>query len=266
MYDRFKRKINYLRISITDRCNLRCTYCMPECGVTLLKHEEILSFEEILEVVKVSVGLGVDKVRITGGEPLVRRGVVDLVKMVSEVEGINDLAMTTNGTLLEEFAVSLKKAGLDRINISLDTLDTKKYKEITRVGDIQNVLSGINAAKEAGLNPVKINCVIKNSPLEQDAQQVAAFCKENDLEVRFIKEMDLESGSFSRVIGGDGGHCKSCNRLRLTANGKIKPCLFSELEFDIRELGVERAILKAVGLKPKAGLENKVNKFSNIGG
>lgn len=239
---------------------------MPECGVNLISHREILSFEEILEVIKVSVKLGVDKIRITGGEPLVRKDIVDLVKMIAEVPGIKDLAMTTNGTLLEKLAIPLKKAGLHRVNISLDTLDAEKYNSITRVGEIQQVISGIIAAREAGLNPIKINCVIKETPLEADAQGVAAFCKENDLEVRFIKEMDLEEGVFSRVIGGDGGHCKSCNRLRLTANGKVKPCLFSELEFDVRELGIEQAILRAIGRKPESGSENKINKFSNIGG
>lgn len=266
MYDRFKRKINYLRISVTDRCNLRCTYCMPECGVDLISHKDILSFEEILEVVKVSVELGVDKIRITGGEPLVRKGIVELVEMIAGVPGIKDLAMTTNGTLLSKYAHPLKKAGLHRVNISLDTLDPDKYTSITRIGHIQQVLAGIESAKQAGLTPVKINCVIKASPLEEDARQVAAFCKKNDLEVRFIKEMDLEEGVFSKVIGGDGGHCKSCNRLRLTANGKIKPCLFSDLEFDVRELGAENAILRSVDLKPKSGTENKINKFSNIGG
>ena len=266
MFDRFKRKINYLRISVTDRCNLRCTYCMPECGVDLISHKDILSFEEILEVVKVSVELGVDKIRITGGEPLVRKGIVDLVEMIAGVPGIKDLAMTTNGTLLSKYAHPLKKAGLHRVNISLDTLDPDKYTSITRIGHIQQVLTGIESAKQAGLTPVKINCVIKASPLEEDARQVAGFCKKNDLEVRFIKEMDLEEGVFSKVIGGDGGHCKSCNRLRLTANGKIKPCLFSDLEFDVRELGAEHAILRSVDLKPKSGTENKINKFSNIGG
>ena len=239
---------------------------MPECGVDLISHKEILSFEEILEVVKVSVELGIDKIRITGGEPLVRKGIVELVKMIALVKGIKDLAMTTNGTLLEKFAAPLKNAGLHRVNISLDTLDAAKYTTITRVGQIQQVLTGINAAKEAGLIPIKINCVIKESPMEEDARMVAAFCKENDLVVRFIKEMDLEEGVFSRVIGGDGGHCKSCNRLRLTANGKIKPCLFSDLEFDVRELGIEQAILRSIGNKPKSGSENKINKFSNIGG
>ena len=266
MYDRFNRKINYLRISVTDRCNLRCTYCMPECGVDLISHSDILTFEEIFEIVKVGVRLGIDKVRITGGEPLVRRGVVDLVKMIAGIPGIKDFAMTTNGVLLDQFAEPLAQAGLQRINISLDTLNPEKYKAITRMGDIQNVLKGIRAAKEAGLLPVKINCVIKESPLEDDAREVAVFCKENDLEVRYIKEMDLEKGVFSRVIGGDGGHCESCNRLRLTANGKIKPCLFSDLEFDVRELGVEEAIYRAIDSKPKSGTENKQNKFSNIGG
>jgi len=239
---------------------------MPECGVDLISHKEILSFEEILEVVNKGVDLGIDKIRITGGEPLVRKGIVDLVEMIANVDGVKDLAMTTNGTLLEKFATPLKKAGLHRVNISLDTLNAEKYTSITRVGDIQQVLTGINAAKLAGLTPIKINCVIKSTPMEEDARQVASFCKENELELRFIKEMDLEEGVFSKVIGGDGGHCKSCNRLRLTANGKIKPCLFSDLEFDVRELGVEQAIFRSIGIKPESGTENKINKFSNIGG
>ncbi len=266
MYDRFKRNINYLRISVTDRCNLRCVYCMPEQGVELIKHEEILSFEEITEIVRTGVELGIDKVRITGGEPLVRRGIVDLVEMLSQIGGIKDLAMTTNGVFLDKYAEPLAKAGLHRVNISLDTLDPERFREITRVGSIETVLRGIEAAKNAGLTPVKINCVIKKTPLEKDAREVAAFCKKNDLKVRFIKEMDLEDGIFSKVIGGEGGHCAVCNRLRLTANGKLKPCLFSDLEFDVRELGIKEAFLQAVGQKPRSGTENKINKFSNIGG
>ncbi|NOX47793.1 MAG: radical SAM protein [Chlorobi bacterium] len=266
MFDRYNRRINYLRISVTDRCNLRCVYCMPEKGVDLISHHDILTFEEITEVVKTGVELGIDKVRITGGEPLVRRGIVDLVTMISAIGGIKDLGMTTNGIFLDQFAKPLAEAGLDRVNISLDTLDPKRFKEITRLGDINAVLQGIRSAKDAGLNPVKINCVIKNSPREEDARQVAAFCKENDLTVRFIKEMDLETGVFSKVIGGEGGHCAVCNRLRLTANGKIKPCLFSDLEFDVRDLGVRQAYFDALGLKPKSGTENTVNKFCNIGG
>lgn len=266
MFDRFNRKITYLRISVTDRCNLRCTYCMPECGVELLNHKEILSFEEIVETVKFGVEHGIKKVRITGGEPLVRKGIVDLVKMLSEIQGIEDLAMTTNGTLLDQFAQPLAKAGLNRVNISLDTTDPGKYKQITRVGDIEAVIKGIDGAKAAGLTPIKINCVIQDSILEENAIDVANFCEQNNLKVQYIKEMDLEKGTFSKVIGGEGGNCKSCNRLRLTANGKLKPCLFSDIEFDVRELGVEYAFSKALGLKPKSGTENTVNKFSNIGG
>jgi cyclic pyranopterin phosphate synthase len=266
MLDLFNRNINYLRISVTDRCNLRCNYCMPEEGVELMHHKDILSFEEIQEIVRICAGMGVDKVRITGGEPLVRRGIVDLVKMLSAIQGIKDLSMTTNGTLLEHFAIPLAKAGLQRVNISLDTLKFENYGNITRVGDISNVMSGIEAAVEAGLTPIKINCVIKKSRDETDAREVDAFCRERGFQVRFIKEMNLRSGVFSTVIGGDGGNCKSCNRLRLTANGKIKPCLFSDLEFDVRELGIEQAIIRAIGKKPESGTENLVNSFSNIGG
>jgi cyclic pyranopterin phosphate synthase len=239
---------------------------MPECGVDLIRHEEILSFEEIVDVVRKAVNIGIDKVRITGGEPLVRRGIVDLVEMISEIPGILDFAMTTNGILLDKYARQLKNAGLHRVNISLDTLDPEKYASITRVGKLSHALAGIEAAINAELDPVKINCVIKQSILEDDARQVAKFCQKKNLEVRFIKEMDLEEGLFARVIGGDGGHCQSCNRLRLTANGKIKPCLFSDLEFDVRQLGPEQAIFKAVGLKPLSGTENRNNRFSNIGG
>lgn len=266
MYDRFNRKINYLRISVTDRCNLRCTYCMPEEGIHLIQHQDILSFEEILDVVKSSVGMGINKVRITGGEPLVRRGIIDLIGMISSVEGITDLSLTTNGTLLGRFATELANSGLNRVNISLDTIDEQKYSEITRGGDIHSVLKGIIAAKKAGLEPIKINCVIRNSKDEKDAVGVRKFSMKNGLQVRFIRQMSLKNGDFSVVEGGDGGNCNICNRLRLTANGKIKPCLFSDLEYDVRELGVEQAILLALGAKPLEGTKNRLGDFYNIGG
>ncbi len=155
MLDRFNRKINYLRISITDRCNLRCTYCMPECGVDLISHKKVLTFEEITEIARTGVKLGIDKVRITGGEPLVRRGVVDLVKMISEIPGILDFSLTTNGTLLNQFAESLAKAGLHRVNISLDTLNPDRYKEITRIGDINSVLKGIRCSQKSWIKSNK---------------------------------------------------------------------------------------------------------------
>jgi len=163
VYDRFNRSINYLRISVTDRCNLRCRYCMPEEGVVGMNHRDMLTFEEITESVRVAVGMGIDKIRITGGEPLVRKDIVNLVAMISAVEGAKDLTMTTNGIFLEEFARPLKEAGLQRINISLDTMDADRYRKITRGGDLNRVLNGIKAAKEAGLTPVKINCVVFKS-------------------------------------------------------------------------------------------------------
>jgi len=266
MYDRYKRKINYLRISVTDRCNLRCEYCMPAEGIKMLAHEDILSFDEITEVTRVAVSMGVDKVRITGGEPLVRKGIVDLVKMLSDIEGINDFAMTTNGTLLPKFAQALADAGLQRVNISLDTLNPEKYKKITRLGKLEDALNGIKAAKKAGLLPIKLNCVVKKSADEPDAKQVKAFAEEQGLQVRFIPQMNLETGEFGIVDGGDGGNCKICNRLRLTSNGNIMPCLFSELGYNVRELGAKEAILKALGNKPRFGSVNSISHFNNIGG
>ena len=266
MYDRYNRKINYLRISVTDRCNLRCVYCMPEEGIPLLRHQDILSFDEILAVTRTAVSMGVDKVRITGGEPLVRKGIVDLVEMIAGIDGIRDFGMTTNGLLLPKFANDLARAGLRRVNISLDTLDTEKYHQITRLGNLDDALKGIAAAEKAGLTPIKINCVVKKSGLEPDAIAVTEWAKERGYQVRFIPEMDLETGVFGVVQGGDGGNCKICNRLRLTANGKIKPCLFSDLEYDVRELGAEQAIKMALADKPISGSKNHMNRFSNIGG
>jgi GTP 3',8-cyclase len=266
MYDRFNRRINYLRVSVTDRCNLRCTYCMPAEGIRLISHDEILSFEQIAEVVKEAVALGIDKVRITGGEPLVRKGVVNLVSMISQIEGVRDLGMTTNGTLLEKYAEDLAKAGLHRVNISLDTLDPEKYRQVTRGGDIATVLAGIKAAKSAGLEPIKINCVVTKSSSEPDAAEIREFCRKNGLGVQFIPMMNLETGCFSSVEGGEGGNCRSCSRLRLTANGYIKPCLFSNGQISIRELGIREALLQAVSMKPERGQTNNTDKFHNIGG
>jgi cyclic pyranopterin phosphate synthase len=266
VYDRFNRNINYLRISVTDRCNLRCTYCMPEEGIPLVSHKEILSFNEIRDFTMIAVASGVTKVRITGGEPLVRKGIVALVEMLSSIKGINDLSMTTNGVFLKDFASDLKTAGLHRVNISLDTVDAAEFKTITRGGNIDDVFAGIKAAKEAGLLPVKINCVIKKSKEEPAAVAVTDFCKRNGLEIRYIRQMDLVKGHFAAVEGGSGGECAMCNRLRLTANGKLKPCLFSNIELDIRELGYEEALKRTIALKPECGSTNETGSFYNIGG
>lgn len=266
MYDRFNRKINYLRISVTDRCNLRCVYCMPAEGVDLMAHKDILSFEEIVDFTKKAVADGVDKVRITGGEPLVRQDILKLIKSLGEIEGIKDFGMTTNGILLPKYAQDLKAAGLMRVNISLDTMDPQRFKEITRLGNIDDVFAGIEAAKKAELFPIKINCVIKKSHDEPDAKAVAAYCEANGLEIRYIHEMNLETGEFSIVEGGEGGDCKNCNRIRLTANGDVMPCLFSDLSFNARELGAEKAIAESLKNKPRSGTSNHTGKFNNIGG
>ncbi len=266
MLDKYNRKINYLRISVTDRCNLRCLYCMPAEGIKLISHEEILSYDEIYEVAKIAASMGANKIRITGGEPLVRKNIVELIRMIASIRGVKDFGLTTNGIYLTKYAQQLADAGLHRVNISLDTINPDKYKRVTRLGDINQVFEGIKAAKKAGLNPVKVNCVIQESQLEPDALAVAKYCQENNLKVRFIREMNLETGQFWRVQGGDGGECKICNRLRLTSNGKIRPCLFSDLEYDVRKLGAQKAISLALGNKPKSGTKSKIAKFSNIGG
>jgi cyclic pyranopterin phosphate synthase len=265
MYDRFDRKINYLRISVTDMCNLRCGYCMPAEGVKLLQHDDILSFEEIAALTRQAVALGVDKVRLTGGEPLVRRDILTLVEMLGQIKGIQDYAMTTNGILLPDCASDLKTAGIQRLNISLDTLNPMRYQAITRSGRVENVLAGIEAALQVGFQEIKLNCVVDESPDEPDARAVAAFGKERGLEVRFIRQMDMAQGQFWRVVGGDGGHCVTCNRLRLSSDGKIYPCLFSDQAYDIRELGVEKALYLAVAGKPESGHKSN-NRFYRIGG
>lgn len=266
MLDRFERNITYLRISVTDRCNLRCRYCMPEEGISLISHDDILTYDEITDFTRLAVANGVNKVRITGGEPLVRKGVTGLVSMIEGIQGISDLSMTTNGVLLAEYAAGLAAAGLMRVNISLDTVDPERYRYVTRGGDINAVFRGIDAAQEAGLRPVKINCVIKSTPDEEDARAVAGYCIREGLEVRFIRQMDLASGTFSVVHGGNGGNCARCNRLRLTPGGMVRPCLFSDRGYSIRELGAAEALRRAVEEKPERGTVNSVNCFYNIGG
>ena len=265
MFDRYNRNISYLRISVTDRCNLRCTYCMPEEGIELKQKDEILSLEEIVDVVKVGARLGVKKIRLTGGEPLVRKGIAELVEMINRISGIDEIAMTTNGILLPKFAGPLKKAGLKRVNISLDSVKPELYKKITRGGELQKVVEGIRAANKSGLTPVKIN-VVKLREEEQDIQAIKYFAAEAGAQVRFITQMDLRTGEFTQVEGGDGGNCAICNRLRLLADGTIKPCLFSNKGYSIKEYGIEQAFLKALNAKPKKGAINKIGSFYNIGG
>ena len=266
MKDRFGRGINYLRISVTDRCNLRCTYCMPLEGVPAISHGDVMSFEEICKFTKTAVKMGITKVRLTGGEPLVRKGIDNLVKMLSQIDGIKELCMTTNGILLTKYAQVLKDNGLDRVNISLDAIDPDEYRKITRLGDVSDAITGINAAVKAGFRNIKINTVIEKDCYEKNCQDVAKFCSKRGFEHRQIRKMDLECGQFWPVFGGEGGNCLRCSRLRLTSDGKILPCLFSDILYTVRELGAQKAIEMAIENKPEKGEISVDNHFYTVGG
>ncbi len=253
MIDRYGRKISYLRVSVTDRCNLRCRYCMPEDGIELLKHSDIMSFEEITGLTRTAVSMGITKVKLTGGEPLVRKGIVKLVESIGAIEGIEDFGMTTNGTLLAQYARDLAEAGLKRVNISLDTINTDRYRELTRYGCLDDVFKGIDAAQKAGLCPIKLNCVVGQFLDASDADDVKEFGKSKNLEVRIIRQMCFETGYFLKVEGGNGGDCPRCTRLRLSSDGKIYPCLFSDISFNVRKLGARTALEQAAAHKPEAG-------------
>ena len=196
LLDRFERRIDYLRISVTDRCNLRCKYCIPECGISNKFHDELLSFEEIAKIVKMGVTLGIDKVRLTGGEPLVRKDIVDLVKILSEIEGLNDISMTTNGTLLKDKALELKKAGLKRLNISLDSLKEDKYRDITRGGELKDVKEAIELCLDAGFDPLKINVLLLAGINEDEIVDFLRLTKNLPLHVRFLEFMPTKGNEF----------------------------------------------------------------------
>lgn len=282
MEDRFRRKIDYLRISLTDRCNLRCLYCMPPEGVKPRQREEILTFEEILQLVRVSIGLGIDRFRLTGGEPLIRKGVVPFIRALKLLPGVRDLAVTTNGVLLPVLGGELRKAGLSRINISLDTLNPDRYRRITRGGDFRVVWEGIEEALKLGFSPVKINVVALQGFNDDEWVDFARLTRDYPLHIRFIELMpvgnswelagkhyascarvreEIEEGlaKLKRVatVKGNGpaetfelpgargsigfihamsSHfCASCNRLRLTADGRLRPCLHDTHEVEVRQ-------------------------------
>ncbi len=331
MKDAHGRVIDYLRISLTDRCNFRCIYCMPEDGVCQMDHDEILRIEDIERLVKVAAGIGIKSIRLTGGEPLVRKGVVDLVDSITNIDGIENVSMTTNGVLLPAMAEDLKRAGLSRVNISLDTLDPEQFKYVTRVGKLEDTLAGIDAALECGFDPVKVNAVTVKS-LNQDFLAFAKLSIDRPLHVRFIEYMPvgdssengtgwgkedvipseelfsiineraaaeglppLESAAADPLGWGPARYfefpdakgtvgfisplsrhfCSACNRLRMTADGKIRPCLFSDTEYDAKQAlrngtdeQVRAVLMEALGAKPddhhdKVGTERGM---SQIGG
>jgi cyclic pyranopterin phosphate synthase len=239
---------------------------MPEQATGHIPGAEILTYEEIANIVKTLAPSGISKIRLTGGEPLVRKGLEKLVEKISRVVGISEITLTTNGQLLAGMAQKLSAAGLNRVNISLDTLDPDRYREITRGGEIRKTLKGIEAAKAAGLNPVKINCVTTPESSREEVNDLKKFSLRHGLELRFIRQMHLGSGKFWKVEGGEGGQCHICNRIRLTADGRFISCLFGEEEFSIRKYGIMEAFTHAIKGKPERGRVNSSFTFHSIGG
>jgi cyclic pyranopterin phosphate synthase len=268
MYDTFNRSITYLRISVTDRCNLRCTYCMPEEGVKPKQHQDILSYEKIIQAARAASDLGIKKIRLTGGEPLVRKGILFLVEELKQLPGLDELTLTTNGVLLDRMAQPLKKAGLDRINISLDTLDPAKYKKLTRTGDIQHVLRGIDAAIEAGFKNTKINMVLIPGFNESEVENMRELCQRKGFTLQRINHYSLSDiESIDRHYSAERPlRCEQCNRIRLTADGKLKPCLFSDLEIPLDFNHLKESLIKAIQSKPKNGTCNSTSQNWQIGG
>lgn len=274
MIDSFGRKIDYLRISLCDRCNMRCLYCMKEEGITKFRHDDILSFEEIEMIVKALAKLGIKKVRLTGGEPLLRSDVEKLCMLLKKIEGIKELCLTTNGYLLKDKAKTLKEAGVDRINISLDSLDKDKYFKITRGADLETVLDAIKEAKK--YFKIKINTVLLKGFNDGEIDDFIAFAKDNQVDVRFIELMPIgvardfkdclldpqkvldqnsllekteliegvakiykikdSSAKIGAISALSHSFCEKCDRLRLTSDGYLKTCLFAKKEFDLKGL------------------------------
>jgi len=268
LVDRFNRRINYLRISVTDRCNHRCVYCMPEARFVYKSHSEILSYEQIERLAKVAAKIGITKVRLTGGEPLVRKNVEQLVAKLAVIDGIDELCMTTNGSLLADMAMKLKRSGLGRVNISIDSLDADRYQKITRGGDLQQVLAGVDAAIKAELTPIKINMVILNDTTEEDVERMKTFCEQRGVRLQKIMQFSLyDRSDLSRRFGTERPpKCSQCNRLRLTADGFLKPCLFSDNEIKVDFDDIGGSILEAAAKKPENGSSCRNRLMNEIGG
>lgn len=311
--DKYERVIDYMRFSVTDRCNLRCVYCMPH-DHRPLQEKDLLSFEEIYRVIKVAAGLGVRKIRLTGGEPLARKNIQSLIRMIRGIEGIENISLTTNGVLLLQYAGELKQAGLGRVNVSLDSLRKDRYKEITRGGSLEKVFKGIEKARDVGLTPVKINVVVIRGINDDEVEDFARLTIDTPYHVRFIEFMPGKENEWApdrcvpldeikerikgiapispvRVrkhgparyfrfrdakgvigfINAVSHHfCGDCNRLRVTSEGRIRPCLFSETEIDLKgaiNMGasdeeIERLLRLAVEIKPEG---HRINKGINDG-
>ncbi|MDC7233031.1 MAG: radical SAM protein [Spirochaetales bacterium] len=270
MLDSFNREISYLRISVTDRCNLRCIYCMPAEGVEKKRHEDCLSFEQITAIAREAAALGINKIRLTGGEPLVRKGICTLVKQLKGIEGLKTLGMTTNGHFLEQYAPDLKKAGLDSLNISLDTLNPERYSHLTRGGDIREVFKGIEAALTSGF-PLKINMVVSDDTTVSEMNEMKDFCEKKGIRLQRIREYDLKEDKFKdeEIIYHRPPPCATCNRIRLLSRGSLKPCLHSDNEIRIDPDNpdhIKEALRKAITEKPRCGSSCSTRNMVEIGG
>ncbi|MCX8013221.1 MAG: radical SAM protein, partial [Rectinema sp.] len=249
----------------TDRCNMRCIYCMPAEGVPLLAHEEILSFEHIEAVVRAAVGLGVTKVRLTGGEPLVRKGIIELVRMLSSIQGLRTLAMTTNASLLAPLARDLRAAGLQSVNISLDSLDPERFARITRIGTLADTLAGFDAALDAGL-AVKINMVVLGDTSPSEIEAVRDFAIRRGAAFQTIAHYSLMEEKRDVQEYDRPPPCSHCNRIRLLANGMLRSCLHSDIDIPIDFDNIEESVRKAILAKPLHGMASSTLAVSQIGG
>ncbi|MGB2808316.1 MAG: radical SAM protein [Sedimentisphaerales bacterium] len=268
LLDRFNRRIDYLRISVTDRCNHRCVYCMPDAPFMHKNHGDILSYEQIESVAKGAAKMGIRKIRLTGGEPLVRKDIEQLVAKLAVIDGIDEVCMTTNGSLLADMAMKLKRSGLDRVNISIDSLDADRFGKVTGGGDLRQAIAGVDAAKKAELKPIKINMVILNDTTEEEIEKMQAFCDQNGLQLQKIMQFSLyDRADLSRRFKTQRPpKCIECNRLRLTSDGYLKPCLFSDNEVRVNFGNIADSILKAVAKKPENGSSCRNRPMNQIGG
>jgi cyclic pyranopterin phosphate synthase len=318
MLDGFDRNINYLRISVTDRCNFRCVYCMPPQGKKWLDHADILTYEELLRLITVFSGEGVNKIRLTGGEPLVRKGLTEFVAAIKSLGRIKDISLTTNGSLLPPLAAGLKAAGLDRVNISLDTVNPASFARLTTCGRLEDTMEGIESAMAAGLSPVKLNVVLTDALTPRDLAYFVELVYNHPIAVRFIEYMPIGGEGTSRgpdvekvrrllsevggaklnpagTVRGNGPakyyqfpkakgafgfitpisdhFCSACNRLRLTADGKLRPCLLSKEEIDIKtplrsgasDRELARLFHAAVAAKPEGHTLCRASGFPDFG-
>lgn len=270
LVDVFGREIYYLRISVTDRCNYRCTYCMPSDGIECKSHDQMLRYEDIARIAIEAGELGFYKIRLTGGEPLVKKNIEECVKLIAMCGYYRDICITTNGSLLtKEKALLLKNAGLTRITISLDTLDADKFKEITRGGNVRDVLSGIDAVNDAGFSNTKLNMVVLEGTNAYEIQKMREFCIEKGLTLQLISKFSLSNRTDilqSEIVSQRPPKCTMCNRIRITADGYVKSCLFSDNELKIDLNDIQGSLKKAVQTKPENGISCNSRIMSQIGG